>query len=576
MGVVILIGFGLLYVTEYNKEKMHETYPVVDCTIVKMESGSPTLMKKYALLEWWNIYKHGQNHETIKQLSTSNLQCFWDDLHEEKGWNEAANEVFSMYIEGRDYRGKICKGYLVSEMVITFGYILIPIIIEIINLIVKIFIHVSSRILKFENKTYEEWVVFLLEFLLTFFDSTLLILLINANFEGTGIFLPSFDGHYTDFSCGWYLHVAPIFLFSMFLKMIIPLIKFISIYTIRKLLILFDKRGSCWQAIKGRPADEIKVKKPTSTDVFTSKEHNNEYVDLHSGTNFKISSPFAKVMWMVFMWFMFGLGQPIMFPWTLIFIAAMYCFNKLLVVYWFRKPPKFNDSLAQIFVSCIKYGALLYCAFSFWVLTNRQMFDNEVHPIETQEATILAEHSIWSYKFDQTIILFALFIILIIYMFLYDTIFDVLGLYKSSSVDESKMEKENLHNFYQSLSNKNLNYIIDEEKLIREKYGKKKLFDATYNNLIKEHELRMEGKELVEDKILFDLASYQFHYQPEYCEEIGYTPVYKRNVHNMDSSKADLIDNSKRVFDYPYFGEFSTIKNDLFFKTEENQRNFES
>lgn len=61
-----------------------------------------------------------------------------------------------MQLGKRDYRGKLCKDYLVSEMVITFGYILIPIIIEVINIIVKIFIHISGKILKFENKTFEE------------------------------------------------------------------------------------------------------------------------------------------------------------------------------------------------------------------------------------------------------------------------------------------------------------------------------------------------------------------------------------------------------------------------------------
>lgn len=117
--------------------------------------------------------------------------------------------------------------------------------------------------------------------------------------------------------------------------------------------------------------------------------------------------------------------------------------------------------------------------------------------------------------------------------------------------------------------------MIEEERVIREKYGKKKLFDVTYQNLQKEHEMRMEGKELVEDKILYDLASYQFISQPDYCEEVGYTPVFKRNIHNLSIEKEDMIDNSRRVFDYPYFGEYSGVSKDLFFSEEAYQRNFE-
>ena len=242
MGFVILIGFGLLYITEENKETMHAKYPPIDWKIVKMEAGSDENLLQFAEMEWKNIYKHGLHRNTIKDLSTSNLQCYWDKLREEVGWNQAANKIFNIQLGKRDYRGKLCQDYLVSEMVITFGYIIIPIIIEVINIFVKIFIHISGKILKFENKTYEEWVIFLLEFLLTFFDSTALILLINANFEGSGIPITFFEGYYTDFTGDWYIHVAPIFLISMFLKMIIPIIKFISLYSV---IVVYKKVNPC-------------------------------------------------------------------------------------------------------------------------------------------------------------------------------------------------------------------------------------------------------------------------------------------------------------------------------------------
>lgn len=576
MGFVILIGFGLLYVTEENKEVMHAKYPHADCSIVKSEAGSAENLLKFAEMEWKNIYKHGMHRHTIEELSTSNLQCFCDDLQHEEGWSKAANKIFDIHLGKRDFRGKLCQDYMVSKMVIAFGYILIPIIIEVINIFVKIFINISGKILKFQNKTNEECVIFLLEFLLTFFDSTVLILLINANFEGSGIPLTFFQGHYTDFNESWYFHVAPLFLFLMFLKMFIPIIKFVFTYLVKKLLILFDKRGSCWKMCKGSQVDEIKVKNKNSTNVFTSKIHNNEYVDLHSGTHFKISSPFAKVMCMVFMCLMFGVGEPIMFPCTLIFIFTIYCFNRLLVVYWFKKPPQFDDSLAKMFISGIKYGTILYCGFAYWILTNRQMFENHVIPIETQEGVKGSEHSIWSLSFNQSLFLYVGFFILIIYMIFYEAINDIFGFYSKKSIKNDNDERENLHNFYQSLSNKNLSYMIEEERVVREKYGKKKLFDDTFDNLNKEHELRMEGKQFIEDKILFDLASYQFINQPEYCEEVGYTPVYKRNVHNLSIEKEDIVDNSRRVFDYPYFGDHASLSKDLFFSEEVYQRNFES
>ena len=502
---------------------MHEKYPEVNWEIVKRDAGDKETMKQYAFMEWYNIYTHGMKRENILEISTSNMQWFWEDLDEELGWSGAANEIFEIHINGKSVRGKVCKDIQLANLAIELGYFVIPLIIEIINMFMKIFINISARLMKLENKTSEECIVFLLEFLLTFFDSTVLILLINANFEGTGIPITFFEGNYWDFTAEWYSHIAPIFLLSMFLKMAIPMAKFISLYSIKKLLILIDSCWLCWCSV-----DRNKDNQLESTNIFTFKKHNMDYANLHSGSKFKISSPFAKVMCMIFMCFMFGLSQPIMFPWTLTFIVIMYWFNKILIVYWLVKPPTYDDTLSQMFVSCIKYGTLLFWGFSYWILTNRQMFGNLILPIRYQEDVDEMDHTIYDIELDQSFILFLGFFALIGYMIFYDAIHDAFGIFSEHSISVYNKERENLHSFYKSLSNKNLEDLIEEEKLIREKYGKKKLFDSTYNALNKEHEERINGKEMVHDKILYGLPSYQFTFQPEYCEEIGYQLVSKR------------------------------------------------
>ena len=67
--------------------------------------------------------------------------------------------------------------------------------------------------MKFENKTFEQCFMFLFEFILTFFDGAIIILLINANFKGTDIPITFFDGNYSDFTEEWFEHVAPIFIY---------------------------------------------------------------------------------------------------------------------------------------------------------------------------------------------------------------------------------------------------------------------------------------------------------------------------------------------------------------------------
>ena len=74
---------------------------------------------------------------------------------------------------------------------------------------------------------------------------------------------------------------------------------------------------------------------------------------------------------------------------------------------------------------------------------------------------------------------------------------------------------------------------------------------------------------MVDDKILYDHYSYQFFSQSYYQNKIKYIPISKRKKDNMDQKEIDYFDNSKRVFDYPYFGDFESVKKDLFFVTED-------
>ena len=147
--------------------------------------------------------------------------------------------------------------------------------------------------------------------------------------------------------------------------------------------------------MENKPIEENSIENIDKTGIFTTKKQNMKYAKLHWGKKFKLSSPYAKVMWIVFMCFMFGLLQPVMFPCTFIFLIIIYYFHKFLIVYWYAKPPQYDDTLAHIVISCIKYGSLLFWGLSYWILTNHQMFDNGIHPIHYQKDVSNTSHSIY-------------------------------------------------------------------------------------------------------------------------------------------------------------------------------------
>jgi hypothetical protein len=47
------------------------------------------------------------------------------------------------------------------------------------------------------------------EFIFTFFNSGVLVLLLNLNLKGTGVKIKYFDGAYSDLNIYWYIYVAP-------------------------------------------------------------------------------------------------------------------------------------------------------------------------------------------------------------------------------------------------------------------------------------------------------------------------------------------------------------------------------
>ena len=63
-----------------------------------------------------------------------------------------------------------------------------------------------------------------IEFLFTYFNNGLLILLINTNLRGSGVHFSYLDGGYSDFNIMWYVLVAPSFISPMFIKFVLPFI----------------------------------------------------------------------------------------------------------------------------------------------------------------------------------------------------------------------------------------------------------------------------------------------------------------------------------------------------------------
>lgn len=73
---------------------------------------------------------------------------------------------------------------------------------------------------------------------------------------------------------------------------------------------------------------------------------------------------------------MYGLFIPILFPITLLGIFSMYMSETLLLAYWTRKPPSYDERMTQRVFELLEYPPIFMFSFGYWALGNRQIFFN--------------------------------------------------------------------------------------------------------------------------------------------------------------------------------------------------------
>jgi hypothetical protein len=108
MTVVLLIGWTLLYSTQRARDLLFRSYPAVDCELLMGSNYSNSLMKRFALIEWYNIKKEdGMTREIILQRSTSNLQCYCNELVQIVGFEKAKEQIFHVKSATESFKGEM-------------------------------------------------------------------------------------------------------------------------------------------------------------------------------------------------------------------------------------------------------------------------------------------------------------------------------------------------------------------------------------------------------------------------------------------------------------------------------------
>ena len=538
--VVVLLMLALVltcYMIFYFQSKvnrLNRQYPEVNWENVIAHASQEMLMNS-GMFEYYNYEVSDKSDLAILMQNTDNLQCFWDQLVEEDGYINAMNKEFDVAVFGSHITGAAWNDYLKSAIFIQLTGILLPCMIILFNLLLKTFAILLVRWMKFENKTKEIAFIQSVVFLLMFFNSALSILLINTNIPNLNPKGILFNGLYSDFSDDWYDKISQFFITPMFIQLIFPLNAFLPDYIIQKTLAILDRGFS-----------DPKLYKTKWKIAY-------DYAELNSGTEHLLFEKYPRLLNIIFVSAFYGFSLPLL-P-ILIFVSLIisYIFDKIVVALYHRKPPLYDETLNVISIHLLKWAAFLYIAISYWVLTNNQMFGNDLKPIEYQAKIEDFGHKVFEIpdKIQQKILLF---VALAIFLYLLlDVAFHLLHQWCKITSDDDVLEFEDLQPFHKALDDKSLKFWVNEERHIRQRLGYKYLFDSFYQKLRDSiHEMNsarfVDIDEADFKDYIWDSTNYDYLYQPFYSNQYAYIPVYKR--------KNKVLDNesnfTRKALDFPY------------------------
>lgn len=324
--------------------------------------------------EWLDYYKHG-GEETGRQIN-GNLACFCTKQYDEIG--DDAAETNYQSTDGSQVT--TCSEIFADRGNAALIKSFVAILIVAVNFILREVLVVMVKSMRLTNLTDETTWTMVCIFIGQFINTAALLTLGSANFYdidgGYGPLSAVFVvGEETDFNVDWYRTVGALLMKTMFMTALWPLIELTMFYCIMNLQRAADR---------GFGPDTFKSELPTVQ----------AYVDLYAGPEYLIHYRYATILLNIFMAFLYGTSMPYLYFCAVLAFVILYINERLLVCYYYREPPTFDEKMTVMTLEMTKYVPLMMLPFAFWQLGNRQIFDDVVFEIVYKTDFLISGHDI--------------------------------------------------------------------------------------------------------------------------------------------------------------------------------------
>lgn len=290
----------------------------------------------------------------------------------------------------------------------------------------------------------------------------------NANLSEQGPVLGFiFRGSIPDFNSLWFNDIGYSMMYAMVFNVFWPIMEFFAFWGLRLLFRILDRGFT------------------TCSEMVTKKTTLQQYVELYSGPVYFIHYKYSTILNIVYVTFIYGCGIPILFPVAAMQIGVLYIVEKLMIYYSYRQPPMYDNKLNDRVLRVMTYAPLLFMSFGYWMLSNNQLFANNVYWFDQISDIRITGHRYVSvfkaegYVHQPGMPLLVMFWFMGIVTIFRNSIYNVfVRVFPKTRVGDFEID-EGLDNYFNTLDDHDRQWSIKEEENCRNVMNMKILNDET-------------------------------------------------------------------------------------------------
>jgi len=349
-------------------------------------------------------------------------------------------------------------------------------------------------------------------FVVQFFNSAFLLLMVNADLSEQPFTFGLTAGTMPDFNSLWFRSVGYVIVAAMVFNVYYPIIEVAMYWGLRVLFRCID-RGCRFSG-------------PTKSTSIQG------YVSTYQGPLYFMHYKYSSILTIAYITMMYGFGMPVLFPIAMLSFLILYLVEKLMLFYGYVMPPMYDERLSNDVLQKLQFAPLLYLIFGYWMASNQQLLSNDhLTPVDSSLSTYVSGHSFLSvfqgtgWEGIKWPLLMGFIILNIVWYFGEKIANQLYECFPNLKIGDVEIN-EDIDNYWTTLDENDRKWSIAEEKNAREALKTKILTDDQYHNLT--------SSTMTTGKTLQGTHSYDILANPLYLDDFQYVTA-------AEEDRADMI-----------------------------------